>query len=379
MIRIPTLTDGVVTLRAPNEDDIQGSYEQCQDPETQRWTTVPVPYTRDDARTYLRHIVPGGWETDREWGFVLEAVDDDGRPRFGGTISLRNEGGGRAEIAYGSHPWIRGRGLMERALRLLLDWGFAERDLRTVIWLARRGNWASRRLAWRLGFTHEGTLRSWLEQRGELSDAWVGTLLRDDERAPNSPWLDAPTIVHGPVRLRATTEADLPRLAEGGNDPDVLRASQSIRDTAPHDVETMRRRELGLLEDRALAGSISWAVADAETDELLGWVALFRIRLGVEAELGYWAHPAARGRGITLRASRMAVRHAFVDAEDGGLGLRRLVANVAVGNDASHRIIERSGFARIGQERQSTLLPDGSWIDAVLYDQLAGDHERSDW
>ena len=146
-----------------------------------------MPYTRDDARTYLRHIIPGGWETDREWGFVVEAVDDDGNARFAGTISLRNEGEGRAEIAYGSHPWIRGRGLMERALRLLLEWGFAERDLQTVIWLARRGNWASRRLAWRLGFTDEGTLRGWLQQRGELSDAWVGTLLREDERGADQP------------------------------------------------------------------------------------------------------------------------------------------------------------------------------------------------
>ena len=55
-----------------------------------------------------------------------------------------------------SHPWARGRGVMERALRLLLEWGFAERDLQTVIWLARRGNWASRRLAWRLGFSFDG-------------------------------------------------------------------------------------------------------------------------------------------------------------------------------------------------------------------------------
>ena len=57
---------------------------------------------------------------------------------------------------------------MERALRLLLEWGFAEQGLQTVVWWANEGNWASRRLAWRLGFTFEGTLRRWLPQRGEL-------------------------------------------------------------------------------------------------------------------------------------------------------------------------------------------------------------------
>ena len=101
---IPTLTDGVATLRAPTDDDIEGSYEQCQDPESQQWTLIPVPYSRDDARTYLRHIIPGGWESNREWGFVVEARDDAGVPRFAGTISLRNMDEGRAEIAYGVAP-----------------------------------------------------------------------------------------------------------------------------------------------------------------------------------------------------------------------------------------------------------------------------------
>jgi hypothetical protein len=105
MTLIPTLTDGVVRLRPPIDDDIEGSWEQCQDPLSQQWTQIPVPYTRDDAKTYLRHIIPGGWETEREWGFVVEADDDAGAARFAGTISLRNEGDGRAEIAYGSHPW----------------------------------------------------------------------------------------------------------------------------------------------------------------------------------------------------------------------------------------------------------------------------------
>ena len=40
-------------------------------------------------------------------GFAVEAPDDDGTPRFAGTVSLRNEREGRAEVAFGAHP---GRG-----------------------------------------------------------------------------------------------------------------------------------------------------------------------------------------------------------------------------------------------------------------------------
>src|SRR4051794_14334692 len=49
MLTAPTLTDGTVTLRAHRADDVQGSFEQCQDPVSQRWTTVPVPYTLEHA------------------------------------------------------------------------------------------------------------------------------------------------------------------------------------------------------------------------------------------------------------------------------------------------------------------------------------------
>jgi RimJ/RimL family protein N-acetyltransferase len=373
MLSIPVLTDGVVTLRAPHDGDLEGAYEQSQDPLSRQWTVIPVPYTRDDARTYLRHLIPAGWETDREWGFVVEALDGD-TPRFAGTISLRNEGDGRAEVAYGSHPWARGRGVMERALRLLLDWGFAHRDVRTVIWLAGRGNWPSRRMAWRLGFSFDGTLRDWLPHHGALADAWVGTLRRGEQLAPRTDWLDSATITGASVVLRATSEADLPRLVEAANDALVQKYSQRLRDGAPHDEATMRERELGLREEAALGTSVSWTVADAGTNELVGWAALYHLHPGREAEVGYWAHPAARGRGLMVEACRLLVRHAFIDTEDGGLGMRRLTANVAVDNPASQRVVQRAGFVQIGVERRSTLLGDGSYVDAVLYDQLAEEY-----
>lgn len=369
---VPTLTDGAVTLRAPSDDDVDATVEQCRDPETRAWTQVPVPYDREDARTYLRHIVPGGWETDREWIFVVEAPDDAGTRRFAGTISLTDRGEGRAEVAFGAHPWVRGRGVMERGLRLLLTWGFAERDLRTVLWRARRGNWRSRRLAWRLGFTFDGTLRDWMPQRGELHAEWLGTLRREDPMAPAHEWLVAPRVVGDQVVLRGTRETDVPRIVEAVNDEEVQRWSQSIREHAPHDPDTVRQRELVLGDESARGTSLTWSVADA-ADRFLGQVAIFGIRPGREAEIGYWAHPDARGRGVMTQACRMAVRHAFVDREDGGLGLHRLTAYAGEGNVASQRILLGAGFTRFGTERSSTLLPDGSYVDTQAFDRLATD------
>jgi RimJ/RimL family protein N-acetyltransferase len=177
-VTVPVLSDGVVTLRAHHDDDVARIVEQCLDPVSVEWTTVPLGYTRDDATTFVRHVMPGGWASDQEWGFAVEYG-----ARFGGTVSLRNRAPHLAEVAYGAHPDVRGTGAMERALRLLLGWGFEERGLQTVIWYANAGNVASRRLAQRVGFSFDGTLRGFLDHRGTPTDAWVGTLLRGELQA----------------------------------------------------------------------------------------------------------------------------------------------------------------------------------------------------
>ena len=301
--------------------------------------------------------MPKGWTDDSEWGF---AVDVDGR--YAGTISLRNEGSGRAEIAYGSHPWVRGTGAMERALRLLLEWGFTEQGLQTVIWYANRGNWASRQLAWRLGFSFDGTLRSWLPHRGELLDGWVGILLRDDPREPRTTWLENPVVEGEGLRLRPFTEADVPRIAEGIGDD----ATQYWLAFMPRDPgEAEARAYLETVQERlATNHTITWAFSAAGDDRLLGVVGLYR--MDVEPEVGYWAHPEARGRGLTTRAAGLAIRHAFET-----LGLARLTAYASAPNAASRRVLEANGMRPTGVQRLAARTGDGTAVDLAGYDLLA--------
>ena len=361
---VPTLTDGDVVITGHHDRHIQGSFEQCQDPVSQQWTTVPIPYSLDDAKRFIRDVMPGGWASDQEWGF---AVEYDGQ--YAGTISLRNRGDHRAEIAYGSHPRARGTGAMERALRLLLEWGFAERDLETVIWWANERNWASRKLAWRLGFTFSGTVPHWLPQRGELLNAWVGGLTRDMPRSPATPWLEAPRIVGDRVVLRWHRAEDVDLILDGMNDPEVRHwlghlewpfTRAMAEATADHRMAEM-----------AAGTAVHWIIADPATHDLLGTVSVMRIAHGA-GEVGYWTHPAARGRGVTQEAVARAVRHAFVDTEDGGLGLRRLVAHAAVGNEASHRVLVANGFRPTGVERDAAVVA-GESADLAGYDLLRRD------
>lgn len=355
----PTLTDGVVTLRAHRPADVRRVLEQCRDPLSQAWTTVPAPYTEADATFFVERVVPAGWADGTDWAF---AVERDGL--FAGTVSLRDRGDRRAEIAFGAHPDARGTGAMERALRLLLAWGVDERDLAMVIWWANRGNWASRRLAWRLGFSFDGTVRDWLPQRGERYDGWVGTLLRDEPRSPRTTWLADPVLDGDGVRLRPFSAADAPRIVEGIGDAATQHWLTFFpRDPGPADALDYLER----VQERLATGhTITWGFCAPDDDRLLGAVGLHRLQ--EEPEIGFWAHPDARGRGLTTRAAAVAVDHAF-----GELGLTRLAAYASVPNVASRTVLERLGMRPTGVRRQAVTTGDGAVVDLAGYDLLASE------
>jgi RimJ/RimL family protein N-acetyltransferase len=365
---VPVLSDGVVTLRSHRAEDADGVLDQCLDPVSQLWTTVPVPYTREHAEGFVTEVVPAGWDRGR-WAFAVESADDSGTRRFAGTVELRDEGNRRAEIAYGLAAWARGRGVVHRALLLLLEWGFTSQHLRTVSWWANRGNWPSRRAAWRLGFSCDGTVRRWLPQRGDLLDGWVGVLHADAPRSPETAWLEVPRLAGERVVLRPLGPADVPRIVDACRDhltTHWLRRVPRAFDTPDAEEWLLERGEMA-----AEGSGLGWAVADPADDRLVGYVGAGDISAGRGAELGWWTHPDARGRGVTTEACGLVVRHCFRPDGAGGLGLQRLHVDVGVGNAASIRVAEANGFRRVGLERRGLLLGDGSLTDRVVLDLLA--------
>ncbi len=76
-------------------------------------------------------------------------------------------------------------------------------------------------------------------------------------------------------------------------------------------------------------------------------------------------------------AVRLAVRHAFIAREDGGLGRKRLRLNAADGNSASQHIARANGFVQVGRDRQAEPLRDGTFADLVRFDLLVDEWESS--
>ncbi|MBS3940213.1 MAG: GNAT family N-acetyltransferase [Actinobacteria bacterium] len=156
-ITLPPLVDGDLRLRPPSDVDVTAITAACQDPVIQRFTRVPSPYTTDDARAFVRFCNDG---LARGSGVHLLAVDPDD-DRLLGAIGLgidRTDHSG--ELGYWVAPDERGRRVALRGCRLLLTVAFGPLELAYVGLHAAATNTASNALARRLGFTHEGTLRS---------------------------------------------------------------------------------------------------------------------------------------------------------------------------------------------------------------------------
>ena len=106
-----------------------------------------------------------------------------------------------------------------------------------------------------------------------------------------------------------------------------------------------------------------------DDDQLLGGITLGNVRRGVAqcGSFGYWMGVPFAGQGHMTEAVRLGLRFAFVT-----LGLHRVEAACLVHNEASRRVLEKSGFVREGLAR-GYLKIDGKWQDHLLYATLRED------
>jgi RimJ/RimL family protein N-acetyltransferase len=146
----PPLSDGVVTLRPPDEGDLAAIDLGINDPEVVRWFGQPDA-SAIDVLTLNRRRWAEGSPT-----FAICEMDGI----CGGHVWM-NLSTGDAAVGYVGYwllPSARGRGLATRAVRLLSDW--AVRDLGTTHLglLTEPANEPSQRVAERSGFRRVGIL-----------------------------------------------------------------------------------------------------------------------------------------------------------------------------------------------------------------------------
>lgn len=185
-LEIPVLTDGMVTLRPHSMADVGPVLERCIDPDSIRWTTVPLGYTEDMAREYLGQVIEPTADG------ISWAIEVDGQ--YAGTLDLRSSGGtgGHAagDIGFVTHPNFRGKGAMTAAVGLAIEHAFTALGWELLVWQANVGNIGSFKPMWRHGFPPPVFVPALLGHRGVMTDGWHSVLEPDMPRKPQGGWDD---------------------------------------------------------------------------------------------------------------------------------------------------------------------------------------------
>lgn len=155
-LELPDLVDDDLLLRPPRLADVPDITRICRDPDIERFTRVPSPYTEDDARQFVELAAAALADGTGAHLLVVDRRDDRILGAVGLSIDPRDWSG---ELGYWVAPDARRRQIATRASRLLLRFGFGELELGYVMLWAAAVNAGSNGVARALGFTHEGTSR----------------------------------------------------------------------------------------------------------------------------------------------------------------------------------------------------------------------------
>jgi RimJ/RimL family protein N-acetyltransferase len=178
-----------------------------------------------------------------------------------------------------------------------------------------------------------------------------------------------PTIDGEGVRLRGWRPDDLDAVVAGYGDPVTQRFMPALPSefTQRHGETFINTLAPGMFAE----GGAGYAIADPETDQVLGGVGLDRVvESRAQAEMDYWVGPWARGRGIAARAVRALAGHVF------GTGTARLELLTHWENAAGQRVALAAGFRREGIRRGVLNDRAGGSDDLLVFARLAGDPDE---
>ncbi len=180
----PPLTDGVVTLRVPDEAHDLRAVSAPPDPEIVRWISGAVTEVPPDpAALFARYRK--WWEEGSSAFFSIDATGQQERVGVARVLFGLVTPYGFAEIGYILEPHGRGHGYATRAVRLLAHWVLDDLGVGRLQARTHPDNVASQRVLERVGFQREGLARAgnYLPVSGERTDALMWSLLPGEIRA----------------------------------------------------------------------------------------------------------------------------------------------------------------------------------------------------
>ena len=257
--------------------------------------STPAPTSRRCRRP--------GWAAGTAASF---AVLDATTARLHASVALMGIADGSAEVGYWTAPGSRGHGYTAEAVGAVCRWGFGALGLQRVLWRAGVGNWGSRAVAERCGFTVEGTLRLAASSGRGRSDDWAGSLLAT-RRGPR------PAGVRRPLERPARRGSAAAAVARGR--PRRRRRGPVGRGVGPlaaGPVAVHRARTGGSSSRRPGTAGPSGTPRRSRSrssGRVAGLVVLMPSALDPAlAEVGWWTSPVGAGAGRRRAGRRRARR-----------------------------------------------------------------------
>jgi RimJ/RimL family protein N-acetyltransferase len=162
-----------LVLRPFDEQDVPELVEMMNDELITAWTSVPHPYTREDAREWAARIAP----QERTGGRgIVFAVAEFLTQRLVGIVRLQNTDWRilAAEVSYVTAPWARGEGYATEGVLAVAHWLFDSQKFERLELRTAADNAASQQVAQKVGFISEGVLRNaWIARSRTEDGGWA--------------------------------------------------------------------------------------------------------------------------------------------------------------------------------------------------------------
>ena len=174
----PIIDLGDFILREKQEEDIEDFFRYYSDPEVNKNILTTIPQDLEDARRELYYWRNIFYQNDGIY-FAIATKNDN---KIIGSIGLTsyNIYNSRIELSYDLAKEFWRKGIMTKAIKAVLAYGFQSLDVNRIEAFTSVENIASRNLLLKCNFTFEGVLRQHRYHNNSYRDACVFSLLRSE-------------------------------------------------------------------------------------------------------------------------------------------------------------------------------------------------------
>ncbi len=156
----------IISLRRLELSDAASLALHANDEDIGRFTTLPHPYTRSHAESFIELLSTNGHEHEFGIEYDQSIVGMVGLVRF-------DHANHQAELGYWLGRDFRGKGIMKEAVNLILSYGYDDLKIHKIVAYIRPANTASWKLLESAGFMREGLLKDNRLIKGEYVDHYV--------------------------------------------------------------------------------------------------------------------------------------------------------------------------------------------------------------